>query len=154
MNEGTIAERCRQLGLDAHALAREASVDPFFLVDYRLGRRAAAGLPVGLLEFLSRALALGVDELLASPKHDHDDLDDDVRVEAALGVAGAATRDDVAHVLGWKLDRAEQALGCLEARLRPTGTRLFHAGPNAYRLGPALSVLSRHDGQRARRRES
>lgn len=153
MNAGAIAERCRQLGLDAHALARQASVDPFFLID-RLGHRGAAGLPIGLLKFLSRALGLGIDEMLASPAYDHDHLGDDVRVEAVLGVAGSLSRDDVAHVFGWKLDRAERALAGLEARLRPTGTRLLHAGPNAYRLGPALSVLSRHDQQRARRRES
>lgn len=152
MNRGLIAERCKQLGLDPHALARRASVDPFFLVD-PLGLRAAAGLPVGLLQFLSRTLGLEFDEILTGPHRELEDLGDDLRLEAAFGVAGTLGRDDIAHTFGWTLDRAERALGALEARLRPTGTRLYHVGANRYRLGPALSALSRHDQQRIRRRQ-
>ena len=61
---------------------------------------------------------------------------------------------DIAHVFGWTLNRAERALGALEARLRVTGTRLYHAEGHRYRLGPALSALSAHDQARVRRRQN
>lgn len=152
MNRERITARCRELGLDPHTLARQASVDPFFLVD-RLGLRAAADLPVSLLAFLSRALGLHVEEILYGRSPDLDQVGDDLRVEAALHTADTLSRDDIAHVFGWTLDRTERALGGLETRLRHTGTRLHHADGHRYWLGPARSVLSTHDLARIRQRE-
>ncbi len=152
MNRGLIAARCKQLGLDSHTLARQATVDPFFLID-PLGLRAAQGLPIGLVEYLSHLLGLGVEELIGSHPPDVEEIGDDLRLEAALGIADTLSREDIAHVFGWTLHRAELTLSVLEARLRVTGTRLYHADGHRYRLGPALSILSAHDQSRIQRRQ-
>ena len=152
MNRGLVRERCRELGLDMHTLARQAVVDPFFLID-RLGLRAAAGLPIGLVEYFSRALGLDIECIMSRPHYTLDHVGDDIRLEAALMTVESLSREDIVHVFGWTLDRVERAVGALEGRLRATGSRLYHADGHRYWLGPARSLQLHHDRLRAVRRQ-
>lgn len=147
MNRALIEERCRELGLDPHTVARHASVDPFFLVDTD-GRRAEDGLPLGVLRFLSRFLDIGLDELVDAPRRPTEQPGDDVRLEAAFAMVGKLCRDDIAQVFNWTLDRVERALAALETRLRPTGHRLHHIGWHRYSIEAARSVLTAQERAR------
>ncbi len=115
MNRRLIEERCRHLGIDLHELARQATVDPFVLVDPE-GRRAEDAIPLSVLRAISRVLDIDLDTLVdtgptAGPRFP----DDDARIEAALEYAGPMCRDDMARLFGWTIGRVEQALAALES---------------------------------------
>lgn len=146
MNRKLITERCKQLGLDPHTVARQVCVDPFFLVDTD-SRRADDGLPLSVLRHLSRLLDLSLDELVDAPTQPVEEPGDDIRLEAAFGLVNTLCRDDIAQAFGWTPGRVERALAVLEVRLRSTGRRLHHTEWHRYSLGPNKPVLS--TGERA-----
>ncbi|MCA1702053.1 MAG: hypothetical protein LC808_01790 [Actinobacteria bacterium] len=70
-------------------------------------------------------------------------------VEAALAtVAAGLSRDDLARIFAWSLERVDAALATLERRLQPSGRRLRPVGWHRYALAANLAVLS--DAERAR----
>lgn len=98
-------------------------------------------LPLTLISRLAELLGVATRELFACATHDAAAPDTDDRIiEAALhSLPGVVAVSDLAQALGWKIERARDALAALEQRLRPTGARLHRNGSNA-QSGPPPST--------------
>ena len=108
-------------------------------------------LTLGLLHRLADVLALSVQELLhVDPATPAEPSPDDVRMEAALLIAGAKVpRRRLADTFGWSLQHTSDVADQLEARLLSTGCRLSRAG--GYRLVPSSSALTAAQVRKAAR---
>ena len=151
MNRELIDERCRAGGLSIHKLAQQAWIDPFILWNTS-SEPGDDRIPLGTLRSLSRLLDLDLEELVSGPTTPPQTPGDDVRVEAALAEPpGSFTRDDLAGALEWTLERVDQALNALQARLHPTGRRIRMIGWHRYTLGPNLAILTAPERARLNR---
>lgn len=104
-------------------------------------------LTLGALSRLAHALDVEPASLLATERPiPQSPAEDDVRIEALLAEVGKGmNRDDLAYVLGWDLERTQNALDALATRLAATGQRLTPLKFGWYRLAPSHKVMTRQE---------
>jgi len=106
-------------------------------------------LPLALIARLAELVGVATSELFTRATDVPADLStDDRTIEAALqSLPGVVAASDLARALGWKLDRARQALDALDRRLQPTGARLHRNGWQQCAIRPASEHLSEDQQQ-------
>lgn len=141
-----ITERRTALGLTRPALARQIARSAPVIAALEQGTNHDR-LTLRLLRDLASALALQPADLLVTPEHSGPITADDARVEAALATAEkGVSAANLAHALGWPLDRVHAALETLRDRLAPTGVQLHqHAG--RWRVRPRAGLLTADERQ-------
>jgi len=106
-------------------------------------------LPLALIARLAELVGVATRELFTrATDQPADPSTDDRIIEAALqSLPGVVAVSDVARALGWKLERARQALDTLDRRLQPTGARLHRNGWQQCAVRPASEHLSEDQQQ-------